>query len=266
MGKDKVIMTLDYNGSRQFYTVAGTGPVCVLLHGFIENHTIWNALSKKLQNTRKVVCIDLPGHGQSEVLKEPASIKAMAEVIFAILIKENTEKIDIIGHSMGGYVALAFAKAFPEKTNGILLLNSTPVEDTEERIANRKHGIKMAKKNYKAIVKMSVANMFAEGSQKKFKKEIESLKAEALKTPLEGYISAQQAMMTREDLSTFWKMANFKKAMVLGKEDPIIDAEATRDSFKDEIPEISIKSGGHALFLENEIEVFKAISNFLELG
>jgi len=263
VGKDKVNMTLDYKGSRQFYTINGMGPVCVLLHGFIENHTIWDDLVIHLGTTRKVLSVDLPGHGQSDVLNEPTSMRSMADAVFAVLEKENIEKVDIIGHSMGGYVGLAFANVFPEKTSGLLLLNSTPVEDTPDRIATREHGIKIAKKNYESIVKMSVANMFAEESHEKLQKDIENLKAEALKTPLQGYINAQEAMMNRGDLSEFWKKASFKKGMILGREDPIIDAEKTKNAFKDKIPQISILKGGHALLLENPQKTYVEIQDFL---
>lgn len=256
-------MTVDYKGSKLFYTATGTGPACILLHGFLENHTIWDTLTRQLKKSHKVICIDLPGHGQSEVLRAEASIAAMAEAIFHVVQLEDLDKIELVGHSMGGYVGLAFAKAYPNKVNGLLLLNSTPRADNEERIANRKHGIAVARKNYEAIVKMSVANLFALKNRKKLEKDIENLKKEALKTPLKGYIDAQLAMMHREDLSRFWREAFFKKAMILGENDTLIDAFEVKKAFIDEIPAITILSGGHVLFLENPKKTYEKISLFL---
>lgn len=251
MGKDKVNMTVDYKGSKLFYTVTGAGAACILLHGFLENITIWDVLRTQLENSHKVICIDLPGHGQSDVLNGTQSIAAMADAVLQVVEREKLGKVDLVGHSMGGYVALAFAEANPEKVNGVLLLNSTPVADDEQRIANRKHGIAMAKKNYEAIVKMSIANLFASTNRKKLEKEIEKLKDEALKTPVEGYIAGQIAMMNRPDLSNFFKEATFKKAMLLGENDTLIEAFETKKAFFDKIPEIAILSGGHVLFIEN---------------
>ncbi len=262
-GKDKVNMTVDYKGGKLFYTITGAGPACILLHGFLENLSIWNALTERLKVNHKVFCIDLPGHGQSDVLDWKYGIAGMANAVLEIVEKEKLDKIDLVGHSMGGYVALAFAKENIEKVNGLLLLNSTPAADDEQRVTDRKYGIAMAEKNYKAIVKMSIANLFASKNRKKLEQVIENLKEEALKTPVEGYIAGQEAMMNRPDLSNFWKQAVFKKAMLLGENDTLIEAFETKKAFIDKVPEITILSGGHVLFLENPKKTYEKIQNFL---
>lgn len=263
MGKDKVNMTVGYKGNKLFYTVTGAGPACILLHGFLGNLTIWNALTTRLKKDHKVICIDLPGHGQSDVLDGTLGMAGMADAVLQVVEKERLGRVDLVGHSMGGYVALAFAKANPEKVNGLLLLNSTPAADDEQRIASRKHGITVAKKNYKAIVSTSIANLFASNNRKKLKREIENLKDEALKTPLKGYITGQEAMMNRPDLSDFFREASFKKAMLLGENDTLIDYLETKNEFIDEIPNITILSGGHVLFLENTEKTYNNIQKFL---
>jgi len=263
VGKDKVNMTVDYKGSKLFYTVTGSGPACILLHGFLENITIWDVIRTQLKSGHKVICIDLPGHGQSDVLDGTFSIADMADAVLQVVEREKLGKVDLVGHSMGGYVALAFAKANPEIVNGLLLLNSTPVADDKQRMANRKHGIAMAEKNYEAIVKMSIANLFASNNRKKLEKEIENLRDEALKTPLEGYVASQEAMMNRPDLSNFWKEATFQKAMLLGENDTLIEAFETKKAFTDRVPEITILSGGHVLFLENPQKTYEKIQDFL---
>jgi len=263
VGKDKVNMTVEYKGSKLFYTVTGAGPACILLHGFLENATIWDVLRRQLKSSHKVICIDLPGHGQSDVLDGTQRIADMADAVLQVVEREKLGKVDIVGHSMGGYVALAFAKANLEKVTGVLLLNSTPVADDQQRVANRKHGIAMAQKNYEAIVKMSIANLFATNNRKKLEKEIEKLKEEALKTPIGGYIAGQVAMMNRPDLSNFFREATFKKAMLLGENDTLIEAFETKKAFIAKIPEITILSGGHVLFLENPKKTYTIIEDFL---
>ena len=256
-------MTVDYKGSKLFYTITGAGPACILLHGFLENLSIWDTLTERLKVNHKVICIDLPGHGQSDVLDGKHGIAGIANAVLKIVKKENLDKVDLVGHSMGGYVALAFAKANIEKVNGLLLLNSTPTADDEQRVANRKHGIVMAEKNYKAIVKMSIANLFALKNRKKLEQEIENLKEEALKTPLKGYIAGQEAMMKRPDLSNFWKETTLKKAMLLGEDDTLIEAFEIKKAFIHKVPEITILSGGHVLLLENPKKAYEKIQDFL---
>ncbi|MGB3774966.1 MAG: alpha/beta hydrolase [Leeuwenhoekiella sp.] len=265
-GKDKVNMTVGYRGNKVFYTVKGDGPACILLHGFLENSSIWKTFSLQLEKNYNVICIDLPGHGKSDISKELVSIEGMAMAVQEVVKAEKLDRMHIVGHSMGGYVGLSLAHLHPESISQLILLNSTPQADTELRVANRKHGIAVAKKNYEAIVKMSISNLFAEQNRKKLRVEIDALKQEALKTPLEGYINAQIAMMNRDDLSTFWKNATFRKCMILGKDDILIDAEEQKKEFESSVNNMAILAGGHMLFLENAAKTYTTIQDFLDAG
>ena len=263
-GKDKIIMTLNFKGEKLFYTDEGEGRVCVLLHGFIENHKIWFPVVNTLKKQYRFISLDLPGHGKSAIFKDVATMLHYAVKVKKLLEALHIDKALFIGHSMGGYVGLAFAKAFPNCTTGLLMLNSTPAPDSDERKQNRRHGIAVAKKNYPAIIKMSVANLFTEAYTKEHQLEITQAQNEALKTPIEGYITAQTAMMERPDSTDFWINAPFKKMMILGVNDMLIDAMETKKHFEKTDIQIVTLQGGHNSLLENTTGVLKATNTFLE--
>ena len=246
-----------------FYTDRGTGEVCVLLHGFLENAQSWAPVIQSFEDKYRFLAIDLPGHGKSGVLHEEATIDDYAHAVRTLLDALGVNQVRLIGHSMGGYVCLAFAKAFPSRIKGLLLLNSTPQPDTPARIKNRNHGIALATKNYTAIVRMSIANLFTKHYRKNHAEEIAEAQQEALKTEIPSYIGAQKAMMKRPDMTQFWKMAGFQKMMILGNEDLLIDAAAIKKEYQQVNVEIRIITGGHMSLFENPCAVLNAIKEFL---
>lgn len=258
-------MKVSYQEKQLFYTDEGSGPVVVLLHGFLENHKMWGTVTNHLKLTHRLIKVDLPGHGKSEVLEQENTMQAMADAVAHLLKQLKINTVALVGHSMGGYVALAFAKAYPALTTGVFLLNSTPHADSDERKQLRKHGIEVAYKNYTALVSMSVSNLFSKESNNKYVQEIEATKTEALKTPLKGYIACQEGMMLREDLTTFWKKTPIKKAMVLGSRDTLIKATALKHEFKSDDVKITVVNSGHMSHIEDTQGTIQAITRFFTL-
>ncbi|MDX1762066.1 MAG: alpha/beta hydrolase, partial [Christiangramia sp.] len=125
---------IKYKGANIYYNLKGTGEKVplVLLHGFLEDSMIWDPIVKKLQKERQVICIDLPGHGKSDGLAEIHSMELMANAVREVLNTLEIKEVSIAGHSMGGYVSLEFLKNFPMIIKSVMLINSTPVEDTVE--------------------------------------------------------------------------------------------------------------------------------------
>lgn len=255
-------MTITYKDTEVFYTVEGEGKPVVFLHGFLENHTIFNNIAPDLDGV-KAIKVDLPGHGKTPALPGDNTMDEMATIVHKILQAAGENSAYLVGHSMGGYVALAFAKKFTTQTTGVFLMNSTPYPDTEERKKLRMHGVKVALKNYRPLVSMSVANLFSNESRAQFPDEIEQAKQEALKTPEEGYVASQKGMMQREDLVSFWKKATFEKAMLLGEKDTLIDAFALKNEFLGENVDVTITDGGHMSYIENLETVNKSLKKFL---
>jgi pimeloyl-ACP methyl ester carboxylesterase len=257
-------MILDYKGISVFYTSTGIGQPIVLLHGFLENHTMWSKLELELSKTNRVICIDLLGHGKTGCLGYCHTMDMMAETVYAVLKHLKIERSIFIGHSMGGYVALAFAEKYPQHVLGMCLANSTAQADNFERKLNRDRAIKAVKQNYKVFVSMAVTNLFAKTNQDKFKTEIEKVKQEALKTPVKGIIASLEGMKIRPDRTSVMKNRSFSKLLIIGTEDPIMTRTSLiKEAHESETNFVEI-SGGHMSYIENEIFFLQYIVRFID--
>ena len=250
-------MLLTYKQTELFYTAKGIGNPFVFLHGFLESSKIWGPFVEELSKKRQVICIDLPGHGKSGVLNTVHSMELFAEAVHAVLQHLKVEKISLVGHSMGGYVSLAFCKKFPEMTGRLVLLNSSPLPDSEEKKINRDKAIALVRKNKKAFIKMAVSNLVTKESNLKFKDEIQGLIDDALSFPEEGLISALEGMKIRTDKIDVLKAFLGSKYIVASKQDPVIDYEEIKAIAEKCGCELKSLPDGHLSFLENRTEVFK---------
>jgi pimeloyl-ACP methyl ester carboxylesterase len=105
--------TTNFKNTKISYTDQGKGNAVVLLHGFLENCTMWNYLAPVLAKKNRVICIDLLGHGQTDCLGYIHSMEDMADAIHQVITELKIRKAVFVGHSMGGYVALAVAELYP---------------------------------------------------------------------------------------------------------------------------------------------------------
>jgi pimeloyl-ACP methyl ester carboxylesterase len=208
-----------YKNTKISFTDQGKGTAVVLLHGFLENKTMWDKYVSALSKNHRVITIDLLGHGETECLGYVHTMEYQADMIFAVLISLRIRKIVLIGHSMGGYVALAFAELYPDNVKGLFLLNSTSRADSDERKINRDRAIKAVKQNHTNFVRISITNLFSEDNREVLAKEIEKVKLQALKTPLQGIVASLEGMKIRKDREVLLHFAPFPIQLVLGKKD-----------------------------------------------
>lgn len=257
-------MTLAYKGIKINYQTTGDGTPLVFLHGFLENATMWNTVTPHFTDTHRCITIDLLGHGKTGCLGYIHTMEDMAIAIKYVLEYLEIHKATIIGHSMGGYVALAMADLSPDHIDGLVLLNSTSFPDNKERKQNRSRAIQIVKKNPSAFTNMAIENLFAEENRSKFPKEIKTIKDQASKTPLQGIISALEGMKIREDRRTI--LTNFKKPKILiaGKQDPILPYDLTRQEANECKTDLVSLDGGHMSYIENTAEFLKTIFQFLK--
>lgn len=256
-------MTTTYKGTPVYYSETGQGPVLVLLHGFLEDSSMWNPFIPTLSLRYRVVCIDLLGQGSSGTRDRIHTMQDMAAAVNVVLIKLDLAQITLIGHSMGGYVCCAFAKAYPEKVIGICLLNSTPKADSPERKKIRIRANIMARENYEQLVQMSFINLFNSTTRNAHKQAISHGLSVALRTSVKGYIAANTGMMQRDDYTTFWKEAIFKKGMILGQEDWIVDSSYHTTHFQNDLDFFKILPGGHMSHIGQAQETIQNLLNFL---
>ena len=163
--------TIIYKNTKISYTDQGKGTAVILLHGFLENKTMWDNYILPLSKNHRVITIDLLGHGQTECLGYVHAMEDQADMVYAILIFLRLRKVILVGHSMGGYVALAYAELYPDYVKGVFLLNSTARADSNERKNNRDRAIKAVKQNYSNFVRLSISNLFSEDNREKLEME-----------------------------------------------------------------------------------------------
>lgn len=201
------------------YQEYGQGKTIVFLHGFLESSTIWEDFAQELSAQYRIFTIDLPGHGGSAVLAEEHSMELMAEEVKNILEIEGIQKILLIGHSMGGYVSLAFAEKYPDMLKGLVLFHSQAAADSEETKKNRDRTIEIVEKDKISFIKNFIPDLFAPDNRKILNKEIDVLIDTALKTPKEGVIAALKGMKNRKDRTHVIKSPKFPVMFIAGKHD-----------------------------------------------
>ncbi len=257
-------MILPYKGIDIFYTDEGSGNPIVLLHGFLEDHTMWDFALPEIKKNNRTITIDLLGHGKTGCMSETHLMIDMADVVDAVLSHLNINESILIGHSMGGYIALAYAENNTEKVKGLCLMNSTFEADGEELKARRTRANEMVKDNFESMVRMSFANLFSESSKEKFEVEFKAALKIALETSVDGYIAAQEGMKLRKDQTMFFKNASFSKAILLGKKDVVLNSKAIAEFAKTNEITVSIFSEGHMSHIENKTECLNSIIHFIE--
>jgi pimeloyl-ACP methyl ester carboxylesterase len=256
--------TLLYKNTKIAFTDTGKGTAVVLLHGFLENQTMWSAFIPELAKKNRIITIDLLGHGKTESLGYVHSMEDQADMIHAVLHELKIRKSVFIGHSMGGYVALAFAELYPDNVKGIVLQNSTSRADSDERKKNRDRAIKAVKQNYTNFVRLSIANLFSENNREKLENEIEKVKLEALKTPLQGIIAALEGMKIRKDREVLLHFAPYPIQLILGKKDGVLIYDENVDQIERTKVELTAFPDGHMSHIENDKELMSVLKAFLK--
>lgn len=257
-------MILEYKNATISYSDEGKGTVIVLIHGFLENATMWDEIAPELTKRNRVITIDLLGHGKSDCLGYVHSMELFAETIEAVLKHLKIRKYILVGHSLGGYISLALAKINYPKIKGLCLLNSTSYEDSKERKELRTRANKMVQNNFENMVKLSISNLFHQANLSTFKEEIKSIKKEALQTSLQGYIAAQEGMKIRPNSTTFLSENNFKKLIIIGEKDPVLDFETSLKEAKITNSEFVVFPDGHMSHIENKNELIATLKGFVK--
>lgn len=253
-----------YKNTKISYSDIGKGTAIVLLHGFLENKNMWQEFVADLSLKYRVITIDLLGHGESECLGYVHSMEDNADVVHAVLSELRIRKAIFVGHSMGGYVALAFAELYPQNTKGLVLLNSTARADSEERKANRDRAIKAVKQSFVNFVSLSIANLFSESNRERLASEIEKVKKEALKIPLQGIVASLEGMKTRKDREVLLHLTPYPKLLILGEKDPVLNYEETKEQIENTAVKLVAFPDGHMSHIENRGDLLVILLAFFK--
>lgn len=255
----------DYNGNEIRYSIQGQGNTLILLHGFMESVQIWNDFSNELSKDFKVLCIELPGHGKSDLFAEIQTMESTAEMINDICKSIEIHEFVIIGHSMGGYVSLQFAELFPEKIKGLGLFHSHALADTDEAKQNRDRACEIVRKSRKIFISQFIPELFAPENIIRFDKEIKELQSHVIDMSSEAIIASQQGMKLRTDKLNVLIDLDVPKLFIAGKQDSRVNlqqlmAQAMLCNHVD----ILILNIGHMGYIEARNETLASIRNFTE--
>ncbi len=259
--------TFTYKNSKVSYTDTGSGNIILLLHGFGEDASIWDSQRNFLNKKYRVIIPDLPGSGTSQILiQQNVSIDDYAICINDLvenILKNSQQKITILGHSMGGYITLAFTKLFPEKLNAFGLIHSTAFADSEEKKQVRLRGIEMMKQygSY-AFLKNTIPNLFSNQFKQKYFEVVEAL----IENPETFTVAALEqyyiAMMNRPDTTDVLKNVAVPVLFVMGTED-------VAAPLNDVLQQCHLPAQSHIHILENVghmgmLEATDAVNNAIE--
>lgn len=238
----------------------------VLLHGYLESLCVWEEFADILKRNMRVIALDIPGHGVSEVIGEIHSMEFVADVVADVLKQQEVERATIVGHSMGGYVAMALLERHPELVEGIVMFHSTPYADSDEKKANREREIACIQAGKKdALAAISPAQAFANDNVKRFRGDIEGLAEQIFLTDDDGICALLRGMMARPDRSKVLAEARIPKLFFFGSKDNYIVKE-TAQRMIDENPDAQVvwlENSGHMGFIEQEKESANILIEFI---
>jgi len=246
------------------FTDHGKGKAVVLLHGFLENQSIWKYFSEQLSKTQRVITVDLLGHGNTDCLSYVHTMEEMAEAVQAVLNHLKIRKYFLVGHSLGGYVSLALAEVQPDHVKGLVLFHSTAKADTKSKKADRNRAIKVVKRNATIFIKEAIPNLF-NTEYKPYKRGINTISKQALKMSKQGVIAALEGMKVRLDREIILKFAPYPVLYIIGKRDNILPYENLIEQAKltKNGEFILLDKVGHMGFLEAKEETCKVIKWFV---
>ena len=237
------------------------------MHGFLGSYEIWQATIDNLSKTYRIIAIDLPGHGQTPSYGYVHSMELMAKCVKKVTDSLKLKKYVLIGHSMGGYVGLAFADLFPDNLKGLCLFHSSAYEDTTEKKVDRLRAIKLIRANKNIYTKDTIINLFSAKNLKYLKNEIQFAVKIAKKTTQRGMIAALYGMRDRQNREIIMGVVQYPIMMVIGEHDNILPSELLIEQSKliKNKTILYLENDGHFGFIESPIKTNKSLRKFLRI-
>jgi pimeloyl-ACP methyl ester carboxylesterase len=246
------------------YEVSGKGRAIVFLHGFLGSTKIWTDYIKKFENSYKIILIDLPGHGKSDCYGYIHTMELMAESVKSVLDELNLRRYILVGHSMGGYVSLAFAEMYPDNLKGLVLFHSTALADTDIKKLERTRSINLVKRNKSGYVRGAILNLFNPNLLQYFEPEIELSENIAKGISIRAIIDCLEGMKQRLNREVILKFAEYPILFLAGKNDRVIPFETIEQQAK--LPRRSytgfLKQAAHMSMFEEPTNSQKFLSRF----
>lgn len=212
-----------YDGAQVMrYQLSGAGTVVCLIHGFGEDSQIWQSLATRLVDSGYSVIIpDLPGSGQSPYPGYSMEMDDFAFLLKSMLQQEAVEQVVLIGHSMGGYISLAFTENYPDMVMGLGLFHSSAFADDAQKIETRKKAITVIEaKGTGAFLKTAIPGLFYD--TEKHSGDITVLLEHAASFSAAALSGYYQSMINRQDRTSVLKGLKVPLLLIAGKYDTAI--------------------------------------------
>lgn len=242
--------------------------VLLLLHGYLETLYVWQDFLTKLPPNIRIISIDLPGHGLSGTHQTENSLEFCADVISDVLKICDVKSCYIMGHSMGGYIAIECVKKYPDLFTGLVLMHSTPYPDSAEKIKDRDREIALIKQaKLPAIAKMGIPKMFAPENQRKFDEKIFEIVELTETHDPEGIVASIKGLKSRPDNLPTLLSTKTPILMFFGANDYHLTNEKAESLIRS-LPaakSILLPNSGHNGFLEEPEVVAEELIKFMTL-
>lgn len=257
----------DYRNGKINYTDKGSGEVLVLLHGYLESSEVWESFVQRLSDGFRVIAVDLPGHGHSDIYGESHTMEFMAAAVKELLRYLNVEKVFLTGHSLGGYVILAFLELYPDALSGYCLFHSHPFADSHEALEKREREINLVKAGKKDLIYPdNITKMFASDNLEKFRDALHHSREIASKIPGDGIIAVLKGMMSRSSRLSLMEEGKVPCLWILGAKDNYIDCDQIQKKVR--LPAnaktVILKNSGHMGFVEEEDLSVSVLNDFVK--
>jgi len=239
--------TVAVNGIKLAYVRRGKGTPLVLIHGYPLDHISWDEVASLLENKFDVILPDLRGFGQSTTVETPYTISDMADDLASLLDHLEVEKAALAGHSMGGYVALAFAKKYPQRVSGLGLVSSQAVADSPEGKDRRyQTAADVVEKGVNIVAEAMTPKLSTDASVQAFVRDV------IVKQSKSSVIGALKAMAERENLMSHLSSVKFPVVLIHGNADVLIPIERAKE-IKTVLPSaqlVELQGAGHMPMME----------------
>ena len=259
---------LELTNYKVFTKIVGTGPPILLLHSYWGNQSLFGHLIEKLSKKNKVVLIDLPGHGKSGPPPSNYTFDQYTLVINELLQHlDILGKLSIVGHSMGGYAALAFAAKYPKKISSLVLMHSPLRQADIQSIKQREREAQLLMKGKKdLLLQVTLSSNFAPGNSEILVEELATLNQSASEVTLEGAFGAIHAINNRMDAIPKLQKADYPVLIIIGKYDKVYRAEEQLydASLIQQAEVLFLEHSGHLGFWEEEEVVLERLGKFFE--
>jgi pimeloyl-ACP methyl ester carboxylesterase len=260
---------IEINEFTLFVKSEGTGTPILMLHSYWGNQSLFDSLANFLKVTHRIIRIDLPGHGLSSVPPTNYHFDTFSPILHELILKLNIhQKIIVLGHSMGGYAAMAFAAKFPDLIEKLILMHS-PVQQADEpsiKLRNRE-AMLIEKGKKELLLQATISSNFAPENSDRFPNVVHALYQSASQVSQLGALQSIIAMNTRSNYLNFLQTSPFPIFIMIGEQDMVYDsADQLKDALT--IPKAKtlwLKESGHLGFFEEENKVFEGLNEFLEV-